>query len=237
MSILVICPGCRKRYTVSDQFAGKTGPCPNCKTPIKIPKKSEEVVIHAPQEFERGGRGVTGKLVFRPIRRREVKVTPITVLGVCGFALVTLIAAWVMGRAEVLVDNLVLSTVALLLVSFPLAAGGYWFLHHDEELAPYRGRELYLRSAVCAVVYVALWGAYGFVAHRYLPGAMEFFTFVTLFLFVIPGALAAHACFDLEPESAALHYCFYALIIIVLRWLAGFDWVWNIPEPPFPPLG
>lgn len=236
MSILVVCPGCRKRYTVSDQFAGKSGPCPNCKTIIKVPEKSEEVRIHAPEEFERGGRGTTGKLIFRPIRRQEVKLTPITLLSVGGFALVTLLAAWMLGRAQALVGNWTLGTIALLLVSFPLTGGGYWFLHHDEELAPYRGRALYIRSAICATAYVVLWGAYSYAAQRYLPGTMEFFTFVALFLLVIPGALAAHACFDLEPESAALHYCFYLLITIVLRWLAGFDWVWNIPEPPLPPL-
>jgi len=237
MSILVVCPGCRKRYTVSDQFAGKSGPCPNCKTTIKIPKKSEEVVIHAPREFERGGRGVTGRLIFRPIRRQEVKLTPVAVVSVVGLTLLVLICAWMLGRSGVLEGNLPFSAVALLVVSFPLAAGGYWFLHHDEELAPYRGRQLYLRAAICALVYVILWGAYTYAAQRYLPGAMEFFTFVALGLLVIPGALAAHACLDLEAENAVLHYCFYLLVTIVLRWLAGFDWAWNIPQRPGPPLG
>lgn len=38
MPIQVSCPSCKKSFQVSDQFAGKQGPCPNCKTPIKIPK-------------------------------------------------------------------------------------------------------------------------------------------------------------------------------------------------------
>ena len=71
MAILVVCPGCKKSFNVDDKFAGKTGPCPNCKTKITIPEKKAEVKIHAPDEFAGGGKGVTGKLAAeadRPAR-------------------------------------------------------------------------------------------------------------------------------------------------------------------------
>ena len=43
MAITIVCPGCHKRFSVSDNFAGQSGPCPKCKTVIKIPEKSTEV--------------------------------------------------------------------------------------------------------------------------------------------------------------------------------------------------
>jgi hypothetical protein len=38
MAIAVTCPSCKAKFTVSDKFAGKQGPCPKCKAPITIPK-------------------------------------------------------------------------------------------------------------------------------------------------------------------------------------------------------
>ena len=41
MSIIVVCPGCKKSFKVSDKYAGKSGACPNpdCKATIKVPRK------------------------------------------------------------------------------------------------------------------------------------------------------------------------------------------------------
>jgi phage FluMu protein Com len=49
MAISIVCTGCKKRFSVSEKFAGLKGPCPNCKTVIQIPAKGDEVVIHAPE--------------------------------------------------------------------------------------------------------------------------------------------------------------------------------------------
>ena len=51
MPIRVTCSSCHARFNVSDQFAGKEGPCPKCKTMIKIPDKEEEVVIAVPDDI------------------------------------------------------------------------------------------------------------------------------------------------------------------------------------------
>ena len=92
MPIQVTCPKCLKRFQVSDKFAGKEGPCPNCKNVIKVPDKSEEVVIHAPDDGAPKDR--SGKSVLKPITRKETDVTRngllITggcILGVFGVAL------------------------------------------------------------------------------------------------------------------------------------------------------
>ena len=67
MSIIVVCPGCRKSFKVSDKFAGKSGPCPNCKRTLEVPEKTQEVKVHAPEQFAGGGRSTTGKLVLKPV--------------------------------------------------------------------------------------------------------------------------------------------------------------------------
>ena len=69
MPIQVTCPGCHARFKVSDKFAGQTGPCPKCKKPITIPKKEDEVVIHAPEAY--GPKGVDGTATLKPIERKE----------------------------------------------------------------------------------------------------------------------------------------------------------------------
>ena len=70
MSILVVCPGCRKRFSVSDKFAGQTGPCPNCKAKIRVPTKEEEVKIHGPTEFATGTQDARGDITAKPGKTR-----------------------------------------------------------------------------------------------------------------------------------------------------------------------
>src|SRR5208337_4196050 len=84
MAILVVCPGCKKSFNVDDRFAGKTGPCPNCKAKITIPEKTAEVKIHAPDEFSGGGKGVTGKLLLKPIARQEARIKPVMAAVIVG---------------------------------------------------------------------------------------------------------------------------------------------------------
>ena len=69
MAIDVICPGCHKRFQVSDQYAGQKGPCPGCKTIIEIPKLEDVVVVH---ERETTASGTPAKL--NSIRRQRTTV-------------------------------------------------------------------------------------------------------------------------------------------------------------------
>jgi hypothetical protein len=40
------------------------------------------------------------------------------------------------------------------------------------------------------------------------------------------------ACLDLEYGNGFFHYAFYLLVTVLLRWLAGMGWVWEIPSTP-----
>ncbi|HND56833.1 MAG TPA: hypothetical protein PLV92_30650, partial [Pirellulaceae bacterium] len=91
MAIAVTCPGCKARFAVDDKFAGKTGPCPKCKTSIKIPEKVEEVKIHAPEPV--GTKDSKGAPVIKPIKRTDVKFTPAMIATLVGSILAVLVGA------------------------------------------------------------------------------------------------------------------------------------------------
>jgi len=226
MSILVACQKCKKSFKVSDKFAGKSGPCPNCKATIQIPSKKEEVQVHAPTEFATGGRSKEGKLITKPIARENAKLQPVTLTIAAAAALVVLIVAWVGGE---LFHNTVAAGVALLLVGTPLSVGGYIFVR-DVDLEPYRGIQLCVRAAVCAAVYAALWGAYAYVAQTMLSGELW------EWMFVVPGFLALGAfvpqlAFDVTYGDGFLHYGFYVLVTALLGFVAGMGWPWEVPTP------
>jgi hypothetical protein len=222
MAIFVVCPGCRKRFEVSDQFAGKTGPCPHCKTTIKIPEKSDEVVVHGPAPTPPGkSRGTVAS--FKPIARKDTKFRPL-VAAIVVAAVVAAVLVAIFARS-ILREYWVARAVGLLLVTPPLLFGGYSILR-DDELEPYRGRSLYLRVAALTAAYLVLWGVFGQVEGRVLTGEVWQWLIAAPPFFVI-GALAAYAALDLEFGSGVLLYGFYVLVSILLRWLAGMGWIWQ----------
>lgn len=226
MSILVVCPGCRKSFQVSDKFAGKSGPCPNCKHILHVPKLSEQVQIHEPEEFASGGRNTEGKLDLKPIERMETKLQPVTVVLIAAGTLLTLFVAWAGGRAG-LFDHLWATILGLLVVSPPLVVGAYSVLRND-ELEPYRGKPLYLRAAICSAAYMVLWGFFSLLAARgILSGEPWVWLFVAPPIFAM-GALAALATLDLPFGDGVFHYAFYVLVTMLLRWAAGMKWIWDL---------
>jgi len=225
MSILVVCPGCRKSFKVNEKFAGKTGPCPKCKHTIQVPAKAEEVQVHAPTEFATGGRSVSGELLTKPIARQEVRVQPVTVAAIAAAAVVVLLVTVAAGRKG-LFDNILVGVAGLLLLSPALAVAAYTFLRND-ELEPYRGPSLWLRAAICGTAYTILWGVFSYLsAVGFLTGELWMWVFVVP-PFLAVGGLAALAALDLDYTNACFHYAFYVLVTVVLRWAAGLQWVWQ----------
>ncbi len=225
MAIAITCPGCHKRFQVSDKFAGQKGPCPNCKTIISIPKKEEEAVIHEPEQF--GQKGKLGAAVFKPIGRTETPFSPAIAALVAGVAIMVFALAFVVrsnfGEQGPPLVLLVIGSIAL---GPPIALGGYSILR-DADLEPHRGKSLWLRVGICGLVYALIWGIVAFVIRGYLlelDWNVPFETFqlvMVLPAMVALGAFAAHASLDLEISNAAVHYGFYLLITVLLRLTMG----------------
>lgn len=227
MSILVVCPGCRKRFSVGDQFAGRSGPCPQCKTIINIPKKEEQVVIHAPEQFSSGGRSATGKLVTKPITRKDVKVRLGSIGAVAAGALGILLLTWIGGKLGLFADNYIMPTLGLLLISPLIAVAGYLFLTSNEDLFSYHGKVLWIRAGICSLVYVILWGAFSYAAPKVITP--EIWTWVMLApFFLVAGSLASLASLDFDFGTGLIHYCFYVFVTVVLRAAAGLGWIWQL---------
>src|SRR5882757_8911860 len=97
MPIQVTCPNpkCLTRFSVADKFAGQKGPCPKCKQIITIPKKEEELIIHAPDHSEAGSVDASGRNVLKTYKRKDTKFQPLMFTAVIGAVLVALLIALV----------------------------------------------------------------------------------------------------------------------------------------------
>lgn len=229
MPILVVCPACKSEFKVSDKFAGKQGPCPKCKAPIKVPDApaaagapAPEVKIHAPDEpAAKGAKAGTARAALKPITREETKLGRGRLAAIVVAVAACLAAAWF--AAPVWQSSVVLRGLALVVISIPTAAAGYSFLRND-ELEPYRGQSLWLRSTICGLVYTALWCGF-----YYIPPDMTRTTFNWFFLappFLLIGAGTAFACYDLDFGSGFFHYCFYLVVSLILGAAAGVSMPW-----------
>jgi hypothetical protein len=229
MPITVVCPGCKSRFTVSDQFAGRTGPCPKCKQPIKIPEPAaKSVVIHEPDRPVATSAG-TGKAPTAPLKKRDrpvpVRAFVLTAIGALAFmgvaAMLPLLYPPEPGQGTVPARSTIppwLLLTGAWAAAVPAVLLGYAAVR-NRELEPYRGRPLLGRVLICATVYAALWGVRGLIPAEQTAEMWQWFTLGPLF--VAAGGLAALATLDLEPGNAAVHFSFYVLLTALLRWLAG----------------
>lgn len=221
MAIDVTCAKCHTRFQVSEKFAGKSGPCPKCKATIKIPELKDQVVIHAPEDF--GPKTATGEAVFRPIARTEVKLGTPQIAAIVGSVLVVLIVAIVL-RVQFAGKPVppLITILGSILLGPPLAFAAYTFLR-DDELEPYRGTEVILRSLACGLAFAAIWGAYWYVFAQLYPKQPPGWQpnwqvmAVVVPVMIALGAFAALASFELELTNAALNYALYLAVTVLLR--------------------
>ena len=223
MSIIVVCPGCLKSFKVSDKFAGKTGPCPNCKRTLQVPTKETEVKIHTPEAFAGGGRSTTGKLVTKPVAHINVKLKPVAIALLAASVVGVVVVTWFLGHAKLL-DAVVTAAVGLLIISPPLAIAAYEMLR-DDEFEPFRGRSLYLRAAICGSTYALLWGVFAVLKPNIVTGDVWNWFFVLPFVAV--GALVPMGTFNLEFGDGLFHCGFYLVATLLLRWAAGMEPIWR----------
>ena len=218
MPIQVLCPGCGSRFSVSDRFAGKTGPCPKCKKPITVPTPAvQAVVIHEPEPAAAAGPAGSGSTI--PFKRIEKPIPTAGWIAIAGAAVAALLVAWILGAVSGPGGPpawLLLAGAAVIAV--PCVFLGYEAVR-DRELEAYRGRSLWLRGAICVLVYTALWAVKGLLPAE---ATAEMWQWLYLGpLFILPGALAALAALDLDWGQAVAHFSLYIIFCALLRWLAG----------------
>ncbi|MDO4575769.1 MAG: hypothetical protein Q4D98_11210 [Planctomycetia bacterium] len=221
MAIIVTCPGCHKSFSVRDEFAGRTGPCPKCKTPIKIPKAGESVKIHGGEAFDGGGRSVSGELVLKPLKRKEEKFSPRITLQIVGGTLVLFLLTWLLGG--IFRSSAILRCLGLILITPPLVYAPYFFLKDTEAIENLSGRELQTRALICSGVYLALWAGFGIVSH-FATGAFGgdlWVWFAVASPFAVVGSLLGSAIFELETGDGVIHFMFYLIVTATLCFLAG----------------
>jgi len=221
MPIQVLCSGCKARFSVSDQFAGRTGPCPKCKKPIKIPvPEVKSITIHEPEAPVTTSSG-SGKIPTAPIVRKEKPISTMAVVFVAAGAAFAMICALLVRLAFKAGEAPTwLLAAAALAVAFPCVLIGYR-IARDREIEPHRGRALVVRCLICAAVYAAIWGIRSFVPITMTTDDMWKWLFVGP-LFCGVGALAALATLDLDWPAGVAHFSLYMLFTALLRWLAGF---------------
>ena len=228
MPIQVTCPKCLKRFNVGEQHAGKQGPCPSCKTTIKIPELEDEVVIHAPETS--GPVDSKGRSVLKTTRYKDAKFNLLIAVASGGVALLTLLGAVLLRGSEAVTASgrqpLVVLGLGAAALGPLLAWAAYQFLR-DDELEPYRGRDVWLRSLAAGISYTGLWFLYGFLILRFfLPedvaaGLEWYYPVVCMAIVVAAGTLVGYVAFDLEPLNAAMHFGFFLLVTVILRAILG----------------
>ncbi|MEO8497854.1 MAG: hypothetical protein ABI614_22535, partial [Planctomycetota bacterium] len=185
MPLTVVCPGCKKRFTVSEKFAGQKGPCPKCKIEITIPALEDQVVVHAPESGTL--KDSKGQSVSKPILREETRFSPKVAAGIGAAVIVVLVLAVILRRGpDSAPISPIISILGAILFAPPLAWGGYTFLRND-ELEAYSGKDLWIRVASCAASYAFLWGVYWFLSSQLGPFN------ITQLVFILPPLIFAGA--------------------------------------------
>ena len=228
MPIRVTCTKCYTRFNVSEKFAGKEGPCPKCKTKIRVPEKSEEVVIEAPKTD--GPVDSTGRAVLDPVKRKETNLSSVQwtlIIGsIVGFLAIALILRFSIGNVAQF--PLWLMAISAIVVAPPLVFVGYTFLR-EQELEPYRGKELRSRVGICAIIYPITWLAMPLACFAFNDN-YETGSYIAAGIAMIGiGGFTGMFCFLFDFLMGAVHYGLYLGVCFVGRFLSGVGW---LPVPP-----
>ncbi len=169
--------------------------------------------------------------MLKPIARQDTKLTPVMVVSIVGAIVLVLGIAFMMRLAPE-PNKVWIAAAGLIVLSPPLAVAGYTFLR-DDELEPYRSRALAIRATLCGLGYAALWGAFmPLPAYGIMTGEPWQWLFVAP-AFISVGAGISFACLDLDFGSAAMHYCFYLVVTVALRFAIGMPPLWATTSPGF----
>lgn len=235
--------------------ATKAGAAPAAKGPAPpLPAKPAagpppEVKIHAPDEVSQLGKTKTSAASLKPLTRIDARLTPRLMVVVGGLTAALFVAAWFGGRfvqsppplatdqeanEELIAARRMemlpiygLRGLGLLLIGWPIVLAGYAVLR-DDELEPYRGGDLRRRMWICLAVYIGVWGAYALVPADLLQEPIILGAMVPMLL--LPAAVAAYFCFDLDYLGSAIHTSFFFLVTLLLGATAGLPMPWSGPS-------
>jgi hypothetical protein len=230
MPIRVTCTKCHARFNVSEKFAGKEGPCPKCKTKIRVPLPTEEVQISAPKS--KGPTDTQGKAIIDPIMRKDTVLSTLQIVllavGIISFLVVALVMQFMIKDWNTTVGWALLG-VGALAVAAPIIFIAY-AIFRDQEREGYSGSDLWRRVAICAVVYAVAWILLPVAAYAF-NGQYEIGSYVlaTVGMFAA-GTVAAVACFEFEWLMGSVHYGLYFGIALLGRMLAGLPVLPVTPE-------
>ena len=227
MAIIVTCPGCHKSFSVKDEFGGRKGPCPKCKTMITIPMPDKKVKVHGGEAFETGGTNASGEFVLKPIKRRETIFKPKTFAIIAGSALLLFLLTWLLGG--ILQKFTIAAYVGLILVTPPLVYAPYFFLRDTEAIEDLSKSALIFRTILCSGFYLAFWTVYIFFAPVLANAFDALFSYMTWPFAAIPllimGGIISSFLFDLEMMDGYVHTTFYVVVTVLLFWTAGLSFV------------
>ncbi|MBT4694256.1 MAG: hypothetical protein HOB73_13015 [Planctomycetaceae bacterium] len=223
MAIDVICSGCFKRFQVSDQFAGRSGPCPGCKTVITIPALEDQVVIEEPVH-KPGAPGAHTKIGGISRRAGVFQRFEIIVLSSLfgGAAFVAVLSRILQSDpVGVLTPTTgTLFTLGLLLVSLGSSLLGYGVLKNS-EVESFNRRAAIIRSAITAAIYCFI--ASAFIAATLLLDHQDSSRVLILAIVGVAclaiASFAPMVLFEMEMTQGALHVavmiCMFSLFCLL----------------------
>lgn len=219
MPIQVTCQKCHTRFNVSEKFAGKEGPCPKCKTKIRVPTKAEEVVIAAPRS---GPTDSEGREILKPIKRADNRLSQIQI-GAIVAALVGFLATAFFFRLTF--ENKIdfpfwIQAVSSIVIAIPIALGAYTILK-DSELEDFKGKSLWTRVLICGAIYALFWLAMPLSKYAF-GDQYEMGTWIMAIVAMLGGGAAVGMLtFDFDYLTGLLHYGLYLGFCLLGRLIAG----------------
>jgi hypothetical protein len=232
MPIQVTCPKCLTRFSVSEKFAGKKGPCPKCKSQIEVPEADDAVVIHAPADG--APKDSKGQSVLKPIKRKETRLSRRQGLLLVG-AVVLAIGVALGLRAVDGSGKTAAVVVGAIVMAPPLIWAGYSFAY-DQELDPYVGGELRQRVLILSAIFAALWLIYAYVPLYVLeltkPSEMSIVVAAVMFAIVLTMAtFAAVGVFELDTVGGLTVAGVYFVSTLFLAYAADVKLFGQEPPP------
>ena len=220
MPIRVTCPGCLKKFQVGEQFAGRKGPCPNCKKEITIPDpKKDKVVIETAEDML--PKDSTGQSILKPITRQQDNITSVQIAIIATVVITYFIVALAI-RFKVEVDAedplsypmsvLIFGAIA---IGPPMALAGYFFLK-DEETGSFHGKELYFRSCMCGLLFALTWIAPEITHYAFREYSTIAMVFAVVAMFGIGGAIASGS-FKLAYMMGMILFGLYFGMCLLMR--------------------